>query len=517
MKLRPYQKKYVRDVLGRSNKGKNSLICAPTGSGKTEKFLTVVRNIISSDKKARILILTHRRELLSQTHSRLNIDSSKTLQAGDSFSSIIGAKCVVAMVQTMRNRVNKVPKEYFSHIVIDEAHRNDFIKVLEAFPNSVKIGATATPISAKKDLPMHKIYGEDGLIVHTNIKKLIKDGYLARPRHLMAVDFDDSGLKSSSMTGDYTYKSQFAMFDKKEVYSNTIDMLSQKIGSRKSIVFCVNKDHTKRTTDELIKAGYSAEYILSGMKEEERNSISDEFKRKDCGFQFLVNCEIATMGYDVPDIGAVVLNRATKSLALYMQMCGRGSRNATDDFMIFDFGGNIKRHNNWDTLRDWNHIYKHPPKKIAGGLPPMKECKNCGALIAAGAKECPFCGHVHVDKEAIAKKGKLLAIDSAKQELNGIHVHNLNYSQILKLEKTGKYSKAFIWRLLRFNGEEYLAQYAKDKGYANGWVWHQKKQSGNNSSVKDFVIRFEDLSVDTDNEVSSRIKNAIERQKNFTF
>ena len=38
------------------------------------------------------------------------------------------------------------------------------------------------------------------------------------------------------------------------------------------------------------------------------------------------NVGILTTGFDCPNVEAIILNRATKSLSLYYQMIGRGSR-----------------------------------------------------------------------------------------------------------------------------------------------------------------------------------------------
>lgn len=56
----------------------------------------------------------------------------------------------------------------------------------------------------------------------------------------------------------------------------------------------------------------------------ERDKLIVDFK--DGKLKILVNVAVATEGFDLPDAGCVVLVRPTKSLALYLQMVGRGLR-----------------------------------------------------------------------------------------------------------------------------------------------------------------------------------------------
>ena len=59
----------------------------------------------------------------------------------------------------------------------------------------------------------------------------------------------------------------------------------------------------------------------------------------------LVNCMIATLGFDCPEIECLILARPTKSIQLHIQMLGRGLRPADgkDHCLILDHGSNITR------------------------------------------------------------------------------------------------------------------------------------------------------------------------------
>ena len=60
----------------------------------------------------------------------------------------------------------------------------------------------------------------------------------------------------------------------------------------------------------------------------------------------MVNVAVATEGFDLPDASCVMITRPTKSLALYLQMVGRGLRTKDDggDCLILDLAGNAEEH-----------------------------------------------------------------------------------------------------------------------------------------------------------------------------
>lgn len=76
----------------------------------------------------------------------------------------------------------------------------------------------------------------------------------------------------------------------------------------------------------------------------------------------LTSVSILTTGFDEPTIDTIILNRATKSLTLYYQMIGRGSRilNNKTTFAVIDLGNNYHRFGPWGSDLDWQTIFKSP-------------------------------------------------------------------------------------------------------------------------------------------------------------
>jgi len=135
-----------------------------------------------------------------------------------------------------------------------------------------------------------------------------------------------------------------------------------------------------------------------------RKSVLKWFKEKKGAI--LVNVDMLTKGFDEPTIEVVALNRATKSMTLYLQMIGRGSRTFKDklNFTLFDFWRKRPKIGTYEGNREWG--LWHEEKKGGGGVPPLKECsltnkgkpitgsgevkKGCKRLIMASVSLCPF-------------------------------------------------------------------------------------------------------------------------------
>ena len=94
--------------------------------------------------------------------------------------------------------------------------------------------------------------------------------------------------------------------------------------------------------------------------EQERREILQWFKETPDAI--LTSVGILTTGFDEPTVDTIILNRATRSLALYHQMIGRGSRvtKTKKNFSVIDLGNNLHRFGLWDSPVDWYHIFQAP-------------------------------------------------------------------------------------------------------------------------------------------------------------
>ena len=91
---------------------------------------------------------------------------------------------------------------------------------------------------------------------------------------------------------------------------------------KQGIVFCVNKEHTKKIAEMLRNRGLTAEAVYGGNSK--NDSAFEKYKNKQ--LQFLCSCQIISEGWDSPQTEIVVMARPTLSKVLYLQQIGRGLR-----------------------------------------------------------------------------------------------------------------------------------------------------------------------------------------------
>ncbi|OJU79974.1 MAG: hypothetical protein BGO10_01360 [Chlamydia sp. 32-24] len=107
--------------------------------------------------------------------------------------------------------------------------------------------------------------------------------------------------------------------------------------NRKTIAFCVDVSHSQDLAQVFKAEGISAAAVYGAMPKEERQSLLKAFSQGK--IQVLTNCNLLTEGYDEPSISCVLMARPTRSLALYTQAVGRGTRlyPGKENCLIIDF------------------------------------------------------------------------------------------------------------------------------------------------------------------------------------
>jgi DNA repair protein RadD len=146
--------------------------------------------------------------------------------------------------------------------------------------------------------------------------------------------------------------------------------------------------HGERIRDYLHGHGIAIELVTGDTPDAERTRLVSDFKAGT--LRALVNVNVLSTGFDAPHTDLLAFLRPTKSPGLYIQACGRGMRIAPGktDCLVLDFAGNIAEHGPVDNVR--------PPKRRGKSTEPapMRECDECGALMAPATRECPGCGKV---------------------------------------------------------------------------------------------------------------------------
>ncbi|TVZ54943.1 superfamily II DNA or RNA helicase [Lutibacter sp. Hel_I_33_5] len=331
----------------------------PTGGGKTVIFSEIVRQYLKTYKK-KVLVLTHRIELSKQTSNMLSefkvenkiINSTANLDDQGDYD------CFVAMVETLKNRLNedKLDITDIGLVIVDEAHYNSFTKIFKFFDKSFILGVTATPLSSNIKLPMNDNYQE--LIVGEPISYLIKNEFLSQA-NIYSYNVGLTSLEVGA-NGDYTVKSSEDLYTNSDMLSKLLQGYEERSKGKKTLIFN-NGINTSITVFEAFKrAGYPIAHLDNTNTKKERNLILTWFKKTPGAI--ITSVSILTTGFDEPTIESIILNRATKSLTLYYQMIGRGSRilNNKSSFDVIDLGNNFHRFGPWGADLDWQRMFKYP-------------------------------------------------------------------------------------------------------------------------------------------------------------
>lgn len=350
----------IFDQIERPNEKINLLYQLPTGGGKTVIFSEFARRYINDTRK-KVLILTHRVELCSQTSRMLDefgvpnkiIDSKvKELPEQDEFA------CFVAMVETLSNRIqdSRINLRQLGLVIIDEAHYNSFRKLFRYFEHCNILGVTATPLSSNLKLPMKDHY--DSLIVGQSIGELVKNSFLAKAKTYSY----NVNLKSLSVgvNGDYTVASSERLYSNFEMQEKLLQAYEERSKGKKTLIFNNGIQTSRNVAITFENAGYEIRHLDNTNTEKERKEILLWFKETPDAI--LTSVSILTTGFDEPTVETIILNRATKSLTLYHQMIGRGSRFLPNkkEFTVLDLGNNALRFGLWDSYIDWKEIFRSP-------------------------------------------------------------------------------------------------------------------------------------------------------------
>jgi len=336
----------------------------PTGGGKTVIFSEIARRYIKETGK-KVLILTHRIELLGQTSKHLsdiNVKNKIIVSKVKDLPDEEQYMCFVAMVETLNNRLrdDKMDFENLGLVIVDEAHYNSFRKLFKWFENQVILGVTATPLSSNIELPLYENYSE--LIVGESIPSLIKKGFLSKAT-TYSYDVSLHSLKIG-INGDYTVSSSEKLYGNFFMQEKLLYAYEQKAKGKKTLIFN-NGINTSKIVYQMFKeAGYEVRHLDNTHSEAERKDILHWFRTKPDAI--LSSVSILTTGFDEPTVETIILNRATKSLTLYHQMIGRGSRviPGKTDFTVIDLGNNARRFGLWESDIDWQDIFRNPDAYI---------------------------------------------------------------------------------------------------------------------------------------------------------
>ena len=346
IKLRPYQDKAVSYAVDNLFNEHNSLIVAGTGAGKTIMLSEAIKRFTVAykskyDRIPHTLVLVHRTEIHNQNLTKFqkvapSLPTSEIISDRKDIHGIVH----FGMVQTVSNVIDKFPA--FDLIVVDEAHHSMASTYLDIInKNSEKtnydrpylLGVSATPNRGDK-LPLIDLFNN---FYQITTKFLIDSHYLVRPKFIdLSPKFgDEYGHIAKNV--DWEQIAESSKFIRKLLE----DYLQNKQPG-KTIIFAPNHKICMCIREELKSMGRQPAYLANNISDEERASEIARFEKGDA--EELINVDIATEGYDFPELRNVVDFDTNGNETQWIQKVGRGLRLAEGktSCTVIDFGGNLQ-------------------------------------------------------------------------------------------------------------------------------------------------------------------------------
>jgi superfamily II DNA or RNA helicase len=433
MELRPYQTKAIDELRAAYKEGCTSpVLQLPTGGGKTIIFCNVAKLAIA--KGNNVLILVHRRELITQTCKDLEMLGIDYGVIAPKFKE---TKCnlQVASVQTLVRRLKTI-KFKPTLIIIDEAHHSvaaTWVKILLHFHEAKLLGVTATP-ERLDGRGLEEYF--DKLILGPSVKYLIENSFLSNVK-VFTVPVCLSRELIKIKDGDFSASDSVQQLEDAGINGNAVTEYTKRCPNKPAIVFCCNIKHAVGMAALFAQAGYKAASLVSkGVSPEQRTQLIEDLGNGN--LDILTSVDIVSEGTNIPIVETAILLRPTKSLAIYLQQVGRILRKypGKEFALVIDCVGNVSTHGMPQKDREWSLEATARDKEKA---PSAFTCENCFAVFERPSTQspvvCPECGHEHWPED----KGNGRPKEDLTVDLVEV-VENENF--ITPLEKTKLIAKA---------------------------------------------------------------------------
>jgi len=397
---RYYQLNAVNRAVEAIAAGQNRvLLVMATGTGKTYTAFQIIWRLWKSGAKKRILFLADRNILIDQTMvndfrpfkgamaklspngkgvERINAQGqteveqiplavNKTTKKVDTaFEIYLSLYQAVTGTEEERNIYKQFSPDFFDLIVVDECHRGSAAEdsawrdILTYFGSATQIGLTATP-KETKDVSNSDYFGEP---VYTySLKQGIEDGYLA-PYKVIRVDLDKDTFgwrPTAGMTDKHGHAIEDRIYtgadmNRKLVLEQRDVAVAAKITEylkatdryAKTIVFCEGIDHAARMRQALSNANADLcatqpKYVvqITGDNTEGKLELDNFIDPEKTYPVIATTSKLMSTGVDAQTCKLIVLDQGIKSMTLFKQIIGRGTRLREDLgktwFTILDF------------------------------------------------------------------------------------------------------------------------------------------------------------------------------------
>lgn len=342
--LRDYQQQAVDRAFASINEKGNDLLVLATGAGKS-----IVVAEIANRLQKEVLVLQPSKEILEQNFEKLTHFVPRSEMAV--YSASLNSKRIRKYTFATIGSIYKKPYlfDHIGLILLDEAHGHNlknkdgmYSSFFSAIGNPKVIGLTATPYRNVQGYHTDKVTKElfssvtlklinrmkpdaktdkfwNRILVNVGIGDLIKQGYLCPLKYESHTFLTHEEMKLNKSETEFDLEDFGVKLGSKQtqVVRNVIEC-EQRFKS--VLVFCPSVS----SATKYASATAGAAVVSAKTPAHERDRIIRDFKAG--RIKTVYNMGVLTTGFDHPELDCIVLLRPTRSLALYMQMLGRGVR-----------------------------------------------------------------------------------------------------------------------------------------------------------------------------------------------
>jgi superfamily II DNA or RNA helicase len=306
-----------------------------TNSGKTEVMAALIKALRSPPT----IIIVHRQELMYQTAQRLEDRLGMDVGIIGDGKHIHSSNVVVAMVQTLYNMLNSMPKKKVKDymifpdnvmMIVDECHHvssDTMLDVINHIPGSYRYGLSGTPLKYDLLSDMKLIAGTGEIMVEVSNEYMIKTGWSAKPTiHMHIIEDTNDALWGME------YADAYAELIVRNERRNEI-IIDRAIQAEGVVLILVNHiEHGKSLNvapgSIFVQGSDSTHYrqtILRGMRESTKG--------------IFIASPIFDEGIDVPAVDTVILAGGGKAHTKILQRIGRGLRQkeGRNELIVIDF------------------------------------------------------------------------------------------------------------------------------------------------------------------------------------